>query len=411
MPGNLYNSLESERGGSVHSTTYGGTTNTGDNRPSTTTTTDGQPDLAADGSVEILLRPKGPLTVEPTLAMFFMVNIPSQVLTSQFLYAVVSGRNNLTEMISETGLLINGTLTCTGDSNSSLYALQQYVQSQAATWMLSLNLAFSLPAISMVLVYGSYSDRIGRKVPLILPQVGHITKCIIFVVVLHYRLSLGLLFIAMIIEGATGSLPTMMMSCMAYLADVHDPARRTFRITTIEVCSGISAAAATVAMGYLILHMGYIYPFLFLIGVNGINLIYTIYFVPEVRRDRNRNMVTTRMLLRTVQLLKKPDLNGKRWPRIVLLLALMYVDTVVVGRWDTITLYELNSPLCWNSVLIGINSAYSGISSFLGGLAVVWVAHNRIGDIGVAVVGCLSGISYCSGLTVATETWIVFTCE
>ena len=273
-----------------------------------------------------------------------------------------------------------------------------------------LNLSTATPAVFMVVIYGTVSDKLSRKLPLVLPIVGQIVKCLIFIITLHFRFNLYFLFVGCLIEGFTGGLPTMMMATMAYMADVHDHSKRTFRITILEVFCGVMAALATITVGYLIILLGgYMPPFIIILGVHIFNLMYTVFLLPELRRAKpGSRKIKLKQVINNFRMFGHADLTGRRWQRGVLVLALVFCDTVMVGRWDTVTLYMLNVPLCFSPVLLGYATAGTNIISQLGGLLLVMVAHRCLRDVGVAMVGCLSGIAYALCLAFSSQMWHIF---
>lgn len=363
-------------------------------------------------SVQVRKRPTRFIIIEPVLAMFLAAYIPSSTLVSQFVYVVVSSRNNLTQLQAKTGQYLNGTDVseiCKSDQFEYIHELQNYVQSQAAELNMILNVSSALPAVLAVLYFGAISDRVGRKIPLILPIIGQLIKCTIYVLTLYFRLPLKLLILASVLEGLFGGLTTIMMSGMAYITDICEKTNRTFRITVLEVACGLSAALAQVLLGYAITYLGFLYPFYIIMGVHAINLLYVIFFVPEMRFAKKANkLVSPKHILRTFRLYTVDDGTGRRLKRLLCLGALTFCSMTVSGRWDPLTLFQLNSPLCFTSVLIGLNSAWIALSSQGGQIASVGLLYSRLHDVGLAILGCLSGIAYFILLAFTKSTAMMF---
>ena len=66
--------------------------------------------------------------------------------------------------------------------------LEVYVQKKSAQFVIYLDICTLVPTILMVILYGAYSNRVGRKLPLICPVVGQLIKYSIYVITMKYRL-------------------------------------------------------------------------------------------------------------------------------------------------------------------------------------------------------------------------------
>lgn len=342
-------------------------------------------DRLLDPSIEIRKHPTRIIIVEPVLALFMATFVSSQVLTSQFALKLVAARFNFSTP--------TGNQSCGPDMPPDIYELQQFVQGRAALVMTFFNACACVPAIFMVLFWGAYSDRVGRKVPILLALFGQIVKFVVMIITMTFRANLYLILVAAVVDGIFGGASTVAMSCMAYISDTSTPKDRTIRLTVIEVSCGVCTALSQIIMGFGITTYGFIIPLYVLIGCHVLNSLYVIFFVPEVRFPREgQQFVAKDHVFRTVRLYSTQD--GNRRERLLCLAALLFCSTTIGGRFDPLILYSLNSPLCWSSVLLGIYVAWTSISSQIGEIALVSVLFRRIGEMGVATIGCLSGIVY-----------------
>ncbi|HYK51990.1 MAG TPA: MFS transporter [Candidatus Eremiobacteraceae bacterium] len=135
-------------------------------------------------------------------------------------------------------------------------------------------------------VWGRVSDLIGRKAVLIISQIGATFGW----VMLAFAKTLPIVFLARIIEGASGGNISV---TQAYVADKVEPAQRSRAFGLV----GASFAAGMVfgpLFGAPLYNMyGFPAPFLFAAALQLITLILTIFMLPESRTAAERSQVAT----------------------------------------------------------------------------------------------------------------------
>ena len=143
--------------------------------------------------------------------------------------------------------------TCAHLSNASFSAQELAVQRDASRWLFYEKLCYSLPAVVLTVVYGSWSDRFSRRLPLLLPAVGALLNAA------NYMLSAAfvnspvvVLLLGQLLMGFFGSTLTMLMGAFSYLADVCPPESRTLRIALVEATFLVANAVAHFASGALL---------------------------------------------------------------------------------------------------------------------------------------------------------------
>lgn len=104
--------------------------------------------------------------------------------------------------------------------------------------------------IILALFLGSWSDRRGRKFPLIMGLFGKLIYSVMFVVN-TYQVDWPLeyvIYTATIPSALTGADVAIFASCFAYISDVTTVKQRTFRVTMLDVCY-LSTMPTGVALG------------------------------------------------------------------------------------------------------------------------------------------------------------------
>ncbi len=344
------------------------------------------------------------IVVEPVLTLFFAVLIPSGPLIQQFIYSEVAALKNfvITDKNDEDGIC--GSSNSMNDSN---YLLQQEVQATTARWMVYLDFMEIIPSLLSTIFLGSLSDVMGRKIAIMLPIVGQSVKFLLYICVIAWQLPIYVLLIAEFVHAMFGGPMTIVVACFAYIADVYEGRMRTFRITILDVIFGLVGSIANIGMGYYIQNHGFYYPFFLLIGLNLINLVYTVVGIPEIREFKpGIKLLTFEHLTKSFQVIYKPSVS--KWKIIIFVFAFNVSGTLLSSRRNLETLFVLNSPLCWSSVLIGYYNAYSSVVLNTGNFVFTFLLLQYLGEVGLVILGCVSGALGLLWFSVSVKTWMIF---
>ncbi len=123
-------------------------------------------------------------------------------------------------------------------------------------------------------LWGSVSDRIGRKRVLIVSQIGATVGW----AALAFANTLWLVFLARIVEGISGGNISV---TQAYVADRVEPAQRPQAFAWIGAAFSAGLVLGPAMGGTLLTHYGYATPFLLAAGLQVVTLVVTIVGLPE----------------------------------------------------------------------------------------------------------------------------------
>ena len=146
---------------------------------------------------------------------------------------------------------------------------------------------------------GSFTDRIGRRIGLILPTVSAILRCLVFTLPqMTSSLPLEFTYLGSLLDGLTGSDVIMVGTCYAYLSDVTSVERRSFRILLAELVQNAFKGVIHLGTGYAIAALGFLYPYLILMAFHIVNLVYIVFFVPETRiKVPNQQIISKQLII------------------------------------------------------------------------------------------------------------------
>ncbi|XP_063306014.1 proton-coupled folate transporter [Pelobates fuscus] len=339
------------------------------------------------------------LTVEPVLFLSMFAMALQGPLVTQYIWDRVSA-----------DLGFNGTKQqgC-GHLNGTTDPLQQEVETLTSHWSLYINLGGFVVGIFSVMLLGPWSDSVGRRPVLILPGFGLALQAAIYLVVMYQKLHVGYFLLGRIISGISGDFNMILAGCFAYIADVSNRQSRTFRVAILEACLGIAGMVASIIGGQWREAQGYINPFWLVFAVNLVTALYVYLCVGEsVKEKKPSRLFTLRHYQSVFRLFTVAGENKRRGKLCLYLLAFLLVVTVHMGAKDLFVIYELSSPLCWHSDLIGYGSAAEHLT-YLSSLAGLRLFQLCLADSWVAEMGFLSNIAGLVVISLAATTPMMFT--
>ncbi|XP_041851225.1 proton-coupled folate transporter [Melanotaenia boesemani] len=348
---------------------------------------------------------KLPMPVEPVLFLSMFSLALQTPLSTQYLW----------DRISE-DLGYNGSKR-SECSNSSVPAdpLQKEVETLTAHWNLYINLAGFSVGVLVVPLLGSWSDLAGRRPVLILPNLGLALQAVVYLVVMYLKLPVVYFLVGRLLSGLSGDFNAILAGCFAYVADISDRKSRTFRVAVLEACLGVAGMFASIIGGQWRRAQGYINPFWLVLATSLASALYAYLCVREsVHPDPSAKLLTTRHHKAVWHLYStggSSSEGGTRFHRCKLWLYTLCFFLVVAihfGSRELYVLYELSSPLCWGSDLIGYGSAAQNLA-YLSSLLGLKIMQRCLEDSWVALVGLASNIIGLVVFSVADSTQLMFT--
>lgn len=229
------------------------------------------------------------MTVEPMLAWYIIGSVVASLAT-QNLNLEKACRVNL-KMNDEVCSALERRDTANYTKEEA--AVQQLVASMAI-WKTLVQSA--VPAM-LILFFGSWSDRNGRRKPcMLLPITGEFLTSIglILCTYFFYELPMEVAGITEAIFPAfTGGWMTMFMAVFSYMGDITSLETRTLRIGIVNVCSSISVPIGTAVSGVLYKQIGYYGVFSLSATIYVISFAYGYFKIPEERNNNSRSTNST----------------------------------------------------------------------------------------------------------------------
>ncbi|KAK7501898.1 hypothetical protein BaRGS_00006984 [Batillaria attramentaria] len=277
---------------------------------------------------------------------------------------------------------------------------QDAVQTESSHWIMRSNIAMTVPAtLSLLLWMGSLGDRVGRRLPLVVPCAGAVVYSICNLINAIYMdaspafLMIGSSFHAGVF-GLSGSYLAVLMGSYTYLTHLADPGKRMMRVGVAEASMYLAGTAVA--------------------------LLYAMFILPDIKPPDDVVESPPRgACCRGVCLNPVRDMwtfvTTAREARTKLYLALLILVLDILqfcttGEGDISLLYLKRAPRNWSYTTYGY---FSGATHCTRGAAVLLLLPllkrvTSLKDTVLIMAGLVSKMAALIILGLATQDWLIF---
>lgn len=259
-----------------------------------------------------------------------------------------------------------------------------------------------IPCFLMIFA-GSWSDRHGKRKPLILiPICGELLSSIGLVLNVYFdNLPMEIAGLTeALTKGITGGGSVLIMGSFSYIADITSEDERTMRIAIANACFTIGMLIGKAGSGILLRSTGFYGVFLISSIIRVTALVYGIIFVRESPLKVNREVIKKNNFFAdffhlqcVVDTFKVSFKRGRRLQVAVLLLITIVITGPMYGELTVIYLFT-RLKFLWNAVNFSIFATYQAATSMIGTLFAIGILSHyfKIHDCIVGIVGSISEI-------------------
>jgi PCFT/HCP family folate transporter-like MFS transporter 1/3 len=353
---------------------------------------DNEHDITPTPDPIIVIPKRRTIIVEPVMLLFCLGILGNDPLLEQYVHSRLKHLYPILQ--NATG--DDSTSKCAGSNGSDPFVIAEKSLSEGTSvWQNYLALP-SLFTIFFTLLYGAYSDVVGRRPILLLPSIFGTIKFIINALVIYFNLPLYIFVVSACLETMGGGFYTLSLGVYAYLADSTTAEKLGLRLAIVDAILTLSFGLSQVGLGFSIRHLGYFYAYLILAGFVLINLIYTVFFVPEtIIRDSNKRFQICGYL-KSIWL-TFTNTEDQRHVKIGLLILGFLLCNIVIQSESAIQiLYVMGPPLCWGTVNIGIYYGASiAMMEITGIVGLALFIRCKVPVMGIATIGITSTMLCC----------------
>lgn len=275
------------------------------------------------------LKPLLRITIEPVLALYM-------------LSAEMISTTNVTMVMERVCRLTFGhsTEVCHDMFDNPAFE-DQKIQSQklANNLLLVSNFVLTTPGIFLAIMTGPWSDKHGRRAPIIIPLIGSLIYNFGLVLMAYFTQLPAYVIICLTIPNALCGGFIHVMTLMSYIADVTTPGERTLKYVFIYGVCVMAAPLGRILAGYIFSATNFTTVYCISTGAIALATIYAIFFVKETR-GLDENLTIKELIWEFFRLsnateclavLTKPrEKNGRRI--IFLLVGVISIFTFYIGK-------------------------------------------------------------------------------
>ncbi|XP_060075712.1 proton-coupled folate transporter-like [Ylistrum balloti] len=337
---------------------------------------------------------------------------------AQYIYKWVSVNTVLPDVIQGVNVSSPGNILQQCATNSSSDAENEY-QRLSARMALYFTLMEKIIALPVLVLFGIYSDFIGRKPLMALGALAECAKYGMMSFFIYKDFHINYLFVCYAVSGLGGTYYSFHLANFASVADTTARGKqRSFNIALIDAVIGISGLAAQIAAGYLIKITGFVYINVMVAGLLAMLLLSVICLFKETRvKGSQANSPRSKITWNICDAIKR--ITGfythkeqrRNTPLSIFLtfaFAFIFAYCVATARGDIEVLYNLNFPFCWSSVKIGYYRAVKDFVQMVIGITLIKVLHSCTSDEIISILGCISGIASMGVMAFASKEWMLY---
>ncbi|XP_075935670.1 solute carrier family 46 member 2 [Anarhichas minor] len=272
-------------------------------------------------------------------------------------------------------------------------------QRAISDFYMTYNLILHLVPILPALLLARLGDRGWRRVPIAVPLCGYVLSSLTLLLVVIFRLPLGVMFGGAVLFGLSGGFGAYWPGVMTLAALSSTATDRSKVIMTVELLYGTAGLVGSLASGHLfLLYSSNLENGTILITVGALLqllcLIHSIFLLQVKHRPIKEPEDASPLLPDNssevlVEASVEAPAERNRVNVVLLVLAAVLYVSAVGGAVEMIEVFVLKEPLNWSATQVGYGHA-AGCTIFLTSFLGVMVFRRCVSDVKLILIGMLS---------------------
>ena len=298
---------------------------------------------------------------------------------------------------------------------------EDHIQQLSATYTMAYKILLNTPVIVLALFCGAWSDRIGRKLPVILACTGTIFAVLLFMVSMMANAPrLPLVLCGAAVRGLFGKSAIVTMALHSYISDISSKEERTRRIGMLLAMNFFGFFVGSLLTGALLQVSTFDVIFCAVVAINACCVIIVMTFMreslPELTVDTGtiktklRNPFSVQHVRESLDVILRGRENNARYYLWFFFLCVIIHQVCKSGEVDVTLLYTKRSPLDWSKAtygyLLATDYACLGLSVLI--ILPLLVTYLKPHDLTLVALGIGFKVVRLVVLTFADHTWLVF---
>ncbi|XP_060080479.1 tetracycline resistance protein, class H-like [Ylistrum balloti] len=296
--------------------------------------------------------------------------------------------------------------------------IEDIVQKQATTYMILHKIITNLPALVLGMFCGAWSDKYGRKLPMVMPSLGTTFAVLLYMAAnMAYDGSIACFLVGSVIHGCFGKTAMVSMAVSSYVVDITATDRRTKRLGTIAAMQFIGMFIGSLIGGLLIDSTNILTSYCCVSFMNALVVLLTLVTLREtVNVGDKRDLFPCKAfckgknVMESVQVITKSRAGSTRRFIISLFVVLFLHQTCRTGLTDVTLLFTEKSPLSWPTSWFGYLSALDNAAMGFILLVFLPILSNilKFSDLSISIIGLSCACIRFVIMAWSNETWMVW---
>ncbi|ESO97503.1 hypothetical protein LOTGIDRAFT_152593 [Lottia gigantea] len=302
------------------------------------------------------------------------------------------------------------------DTSSQSKLQQENIQERASTYLIYYRILVNVPAIVLGLVWGAWSDKHSRKLPMMVPSLGSVFAVLLYVASLRQNeWTIALILCGSAVQGIFGKSSVITMAVNSHLSDITERKHRTGALSRLLAMNYFGLFAGSLLSGTIQEYTDIKTTLTVVCFLHAFSVLITVCCIQESEQeepDSGKSGLCTPTGFRdsiTVHL-KSSKLNTTK---IFIILVIMTTlnQTCKVGDQDVTVLfvrkYPLSWPTPWYGYLLSVEYTMMGVTLMV--LTPLLTSYFNLADSTIIILGTCCKLIRTLWAGFCYETWMVFT--
>jgi len=164
---------------------------------------------------------------------------------------------------------------------------QDAVQRKATKFLTWYRFLSDLPVLGLTLFVGSWSDKVGRKLVMILPCLGTVLTVMLYLIstlFIKQGYFLAMVLCGAIMRGLFGGNVIMMMAVQSCISDMTSVSNRTWRFSVLYAMNYVGNVVGYIIMGVLLQVYSFAHVFVVAISLQATCIFWVLLFVQDTSK-------------------------------------------------------------------------------------------------------------------------------